>query len=156
MKLKVPTAPQADSKAWWFWERFTSVHEFAYRSTGGRIGGRFQRAPMLLLDTVGRKSGKRRTHPLIGFEDGDNLVVIASKGGIDKHPAWWHNLRAMDSTEVNWYGDKRVVAPREADGPERDRLWNRAVELYPQYADYEARTERRIPVVVLEPAGERG
>lgn len=111
---------------------------------------------MLLLDTVGRKSGKRRTHPLIGFEDGPNLVVIASKGGVERHPAWLHNLRDMDTTTVNWRGDVRTVTAREAEGPERERLWDRAVELYAPYRSYQKRTERQIPVVVLESVDTEG
>lgn len=154
--MKLPPAPQASSPFWWFWERATSAHTLAYRLSKGRIGGRIGKAPMLLLDTVGRKSGKRRTHPLIGFEDGPNLVVIASKGGVERHPAWLHNLRDMETTTVNWRGDVRTVTAREAEGPERERLWDRAVELYAPYRSYQKRTERQIPVVVLESVDTEG
>lgn len=133
------------------WERFTSFHGAVYKLSRGRIGGTSYGAPIVLVDSVGRKSGKRRTHPLICSEDGDNLVVIASKGGIDRHPAWYLNLRANPETNANWRGEKRAVRAREAEGTERERLWERMVALYRPYAAYQRRTERRIPVVVLEP-----
>ena len=148
---KVPPAPQADSPFWRFWEVGTSAHAALYRLTRGRIGGRYQGAPIALVDSVGRRSGKRRTHPLICERDGDNFVVVASKGGIDRHPAWYLNLMAHPETEVNWRGRNRAVRAREADGDERERLWERMVEVYRPYASYQRRTERRIPVVVLEP-----
>jgi deazaflavin-dependent oxidoreductase (nitroreductase family) len=146
-------APQADSPFWRFWNLGTRGHAALYRLSRGRLGGKSMGAPVLLLDNVGRKSGKRRTTPLICTEDGENLVVIASKGGIEKHPAWYHNLRANPETIVNWRGEKRRVRAHEAEGAERERLWAKMVEVYRPYASYQRRTERRIPVVVLEPAG---
>jgi proline iminopeptidase len=107
--------------------------------------------PVVLVESVGRKSGKRRTHPLLCTEDGDNLVVIASKGGINKHPAWYLNLKANPETVAYWKGEKRHVRARETSGSERDRLWAQMAAAYPTYNDYQRRTERRIPVVVLEP-----
>jgi len=148
---RAPEAPQADSPFWRFWEVGTSAHAALYRLTGGRIGGRYQGAQVVLVDSVGRKSGKRRTHPLICTEDGGDLVVVASKGGIDKHPAWYLNLMANPETEVNWRGGKRRVRAREAGGAERERLWAKMTEVYPTYEDYQRRTDRQIPVVVLEP-----
>jgi deazaflavin-dependent oxidoreductase (nitroreductase family) len=153
---KGPEAPQADSPFWRFWEVGTSAHAALYRLTRGRIGGRYQGAAVVLVDSVGRKSGKRRTHPLICTEDGASLVVVASKGGIDKHPAWYLNLMANPETTVNWRGEKRRVRAREAEGAERERLWSKMVEAYPTYEDYQRRTERRIPVVVLEPTSADG
>lgn len=151
MKLKIPAAPQADSSFWRFWEMGTSGHTAIYRLTKGRIGGKYQGAPVALVDSVGRKSGKRRTHPLLATEDGENLVIVASKGGVDKHPAWYHNLMANPDTEANWYGDVRQVRAREATGKERERLWEQMTDVYPTYNAYQRRTERQIPVVVLEP-----
>lgn len=148
---KLPPAPQADSRTWWFWERFTSAHTLAYRLSRGRIGGSIMDAPIALVDSVGRKSGKRRTHPLICERDGDRFVIVASKGGIDRHPAWYLNLMANPETTVNWRGESHRVRAREAEGTERERLWDRMVETYRPYASYQRRTERRIPVVVLEP-----
>ena len=150
--LRLPDAPQASSPFWWVWERFTDLHTAAYRASHGKIGGRYGRAPVALVESVGRKSGKRRTHPLLATEDGDNIVVVASKGGVDKHPAWYHNLMANPETTVNWYGDVRRVRARETTGEERERLWMQMTEVYPTYEDYQRRTDRQIPVIVLEPA----
>jgi F420H(2)-dependent quinone reductase len=152
---KLSEAPQADSAFWKLWEVGTSGHAALYRLTKGRIGGRYQGAPVALVDSVGRKSGKRRTHPLVCTEDGENLVVIASKGGVNRHPAWYHNLMANPETKANWYGDVRQVRAREAEGAERERLWAQMVENYPTYESYQRRTDRRIPVIVLEPVVER-
>ena len=150
----MPDAPQADSPFWWFWRRFTNTHQRVYRLSNGRIGGTMNGSPIVLLESVGRKSGKKRIHPLNCDEQGDDLVVVASKGGIDEHPAWYLNLKAAPETEVNWRGERRRVLAREAEGEERERLWDRMAEVYPDYNDYQARTERRIPVIVLEPAGQ--
>mgnify|MGYP006315011199 FL=1 len=152
---KLPEAPQADSAFWKFWELGTSGHATLYRLTKGRIGGKYQGAAVALVDSVGRKSGKRRTHPLLCTEDGENLVIVASKGGVNRHPAWYHNLMANPETKANWYGDVRQVRAREVEGAERERLWARMVETYPTYEAYQRRTDRRIPVVVLEPVPER-
>ena len=151
MKLRAPEAPQADSRFWQFWEVGTSGHATVYRLTKGRIGGKYQGAPVALVDSVGRKSGKRRTHPLLATEDGDSIVVIASKGGVEKHPAWYHNLMANPDTEVNWYGDVRKVRARETKGKERERLWKQMTDVYPTYNSYQRRTDRQIPVILLEP-----
>ena len=148
MKLE---APQSDSSFWRVWEMGTSGHTLLYRLTRGRVGGKFRGAPIALVESVGRKSGKRRTHPLLCTEDGENLVVVASKGGVDRHPAWYHNLMASPETKANWYGDVREVRAREAEDSERERLWRQMVEVYPTYKGYQRRTERQIPVIVLEP-----
>lgn len=149
--MKSPEAPQADSPFWRFWEVGTSGHAAVYKLTKGRIGGKFQGVPVALVDSVGRKSGKCRTHPLLATEDGENLVIVASKGGVDKHPSWYHNLMANPDTEVNWYGDVRKVRARETKGKERERLWKQMSNVYPDYDSYQRRTDRQIPVLVLEP-----
>jgi F420H(2)-dependent quinone reductase len=125
------------------------IHSTLYRLTGGKVGGRMRGAPILLLITRGRKTGKRRTTPLMYGRDGDNLVLIASKGGDPKHPSWYLNVRGQDA-EVQIGEERRRVRARDAEGEERDRLWARMVELYAPYADYQTKTTRRIPVVVLE------
>jgi F420H(2)-dependent quinone reductase len=150
--MRLPEAPQASSPLWWAWERFTDLHTVAYRLTRGRVGGRSMGAPVVLVESVGRKSGKRRTHPLICLERGDDLVVVASKGGVDSHPAWYLNLKSQPETTAYWKGKKRRVHARDATEAERETLWPLVVELYPSYADYQARTERQIPVVILEPS----
>ena len=149
---KMPPAPQAESKGWWFWERFTDLHTVVYKLSRGRISGRAMGAPVLLVESVGRKSGKRRTHPLICSEEGDDLIVVASKGGIDRHPAWYLNLKANPETTAWWRGKKRRVRARDADERERERLWPKMVEVYRPYASYQRRTERQIPIVILEPS----
>ncbi len=120
------------------------------------MGGRFLGgAPVLLLNHVGRKSGEARTSPLIYLDDSPRLVVVASKGGTDTHPAWFHNLMAMESAEVELPGgQRRRVRPRIAEQDERAALWERVVAIYPPYATYATYTQRQIPVVVLEPAGD--
>jgi deazaflavin-dependent oxidoreductase (nitroreductase family) len=152
--VKPPDAPQADRKGfWWLWERMTDTHVGAYKLSRGRLGGRYMGARVALVESVGRKSAKRRTHPLVCSDDGEDLIVVASKGGIDKHPAWYLNLKANPETNAWWKGRKRRVRAREAEGAERERLWAKMVGVYAPYADYQRRTERQIPVVVLEPAG---
>lgn len=124
-----------------------------YRATGGRVGGRFPGgAPVLLLTSVGRRSGLERTVPLLYLEDGDRLVVVASQGGMPTHPDWYHNVVAHPRVEVEVGRRVREMVARVADEAERAELWPRLVAVYRGYDDYQARTERRIPVVVLDPA----
>ncbi len=107
---------------------------------------------MLLLDHVGAKSGTKRTSPLLYVRDGENLVVVASKGGFPKHPAWYHNLKANPDTTVQVGRHHRKVHARVAKPEERDRLWKLAVKAYRGYEDYAARSKgREIPLVILEP-----
>ena len=134
----------------------TRAHVGVFRASGGRVGGRMPvtGSPILLLHHVGAKSGKRRVSPLIYVPDGENAVIVASKGGVERHPAWYHNLRAHPDTvvEVPREGRRRVRA-RTSGGAERERLWDKAVDFYAGYQTYQGRTGgRRIPVVVLEPA----
>ncbi len=127
-------------------------HTAIYRATGGRVGGRLPGgASILLLDSRGRRSGKLRVNPLLYFEDGENLVVIASKGGFPRHPAWFHNLQASADVTVQVGTKRRQVRARVADPVERQRLWPKAVETYQGYDDYQERAGREIPVVILEP-----
>lgn len=106
---------------------------------------------MLLLDHVGASSATRRTTPLVYLRDGDNVVVIASKGGFPRNPAWFHNLQAHPDTTVQIGARREAVRARAADPQERTRLWPRAVDVYPGYEGYQQRTKREIPVVILEP-----
>ena len=129
------------------------AHTFLYRRTGGRLGHSIPgvRGKMLLLDHVGAKSGTKRTSPLLYVEDGQDVVIVASKGGFPKHPAWYHNLMANPDTEVQVGSERRAVHARVATPEERDRLWALAVRAYHGYEDYKVRTDREIPLVVLEP-----
>ena len=125
---------------------------WVYRASGGRLGGRFLRgAPVMLLTTLGRRSGEPRIAPLIYLEDGDNVVTVASKGGSARHPLWYRNLQANPDVEVQIGADKREFRARTASAEEKDRLWPRLTMIYPDYDDYQARTDRDIPVVILEP-----
>jgi len=128
------------------------AHATAYRLTGGLIGHRMPGAPpMLLLDHVGAKSATVRTTPLAYLRDGDNVVIVASKGGHPRNPAWFHNLVAYPDTTVQIGSKRRAVHARVAEGEERARLWQEVVQLYDGYRGYQERTDREIPLVVLEP-----
>ena len=108
---------------------------------------------MLLLDHVGAKSGRRRTSPLGYFTDGDDVVIVASKGGHPRHPAWFHNLMATPDTTIQLGSERRDVHARAAMAEERARLWPKAVEAYGGYGGYQERTDRVIPLVILERRG---
>ena len=138
------------SARWTVLNQLTRLNTAVYRLSGGRLLGRFRGAPVLLLNHVGRKSGKPRTSPLLYIEDGGKLVIVASKGGSHKHPDWWLNLRAQPETTVEVGGEKRSVVARRASSEEKSRLWPRLVEMWPDYERYQGRTERDIPVIVLE------
>jgi deazaflavin-dependent oxidoreductase (nitroreductase family) len=130
------------------------AHTALYKATGGRLGHKIPGVPgkMLLLDHKGAKSGTLRTSPLLYFRDGENLVIVASKGGFPKHPAWYHNLKANPETTVQVASHKLPVHARVATPEERERLWPLAVKSYHGYADYQVRSKgREIPLVVLEP-----
>ncbi len=129
-----------------------ALHVALYRATGGRVLGSFRGAPVLLLTTRGRKSGKARTTPLLYLQDGERLVVVASKGGAPKHPAWFLNLRSSPDVTVERGRERLALRAREADDEERERYWPQVVAMYAGYAGYQERTSRRIPLVVLEPA----
>lgn len=145
--------PGVDS-AWPVLNRLMGLHTAAYRATRGRIGHRMPGLPpMLLLDHVGAKSGTKRTSPLLYVDDGPDVVIVASKGGFPKHPAWFHNLRANPDTTVQIGPELRRVRARVADPGERARLWPKAVAAYASYADYQRKAPREIPVVILEPLG---
>jgi len=143
--------PPSGSVWWKLQRRLARLNTLLFQATNGRLGGKYFGAPVLLLDHAGRRTGQLRTSPLIYLDDGPNLVVVASKGGAAEHPHWFHNLMAMERTEVELPGGvRRPVKPRIAEGAERDALWPRLVALYQPYGTYAERTDRRIPVVVLE------
>jgi deazaflavin-dependent oxidoreductase (nitroreductase family) len=122
-----------------------------FRANGGKVGGQFEGAPLLLLHSTGAKTGQARVNPMMYQADGDNFAVFASKAGAPTNPDWYHNLVANPRASVE-VGDRTVdVVARIAEGEDRDRLWSRQKELYPGFADYEAKTTREIPVVILEP-----
>ena len=139
-------------RSWPVLRRVMALHTVAYRATGGVIGHRTPGGPpMLLLDHVGARSGRVRTSPLVYVLDGDTLVLVASKGGNPRHPAWYHNLMAYPDTTVQVGRNRQAVHARRATAAEHRRLWPRAVATYAGYAGYQARTDREIPLVILEP-----
>lgn len=127
------------------------LHVWLYQLSGGRLFGTFQGVPVLLLSTRGRKTGRRYRTPLLYGEHRGGYVVIASYGGSPQHPAWWKNLLHAPRGEVQVRARKVAVSARALEGPERDQAWDHMVGLYPPFADYQKRTERVIPVVLLEP-----
>ena len=139
-------------RSWPVLRRLMGLHATVYRATNGLVGHRIPGLPtMLLLDHTGARSGIERTTALLYVVDGEDLVIVASKGGYPKHPAWFHNLKAHPDTMVQVGSERRPVHARVADASERARLWPRVVDAYGGYADYQARTGREIPLVILEP-----
>jgi deazaflavin-dependent oxidoreductase (nitroreductase family) len=124
------------------------INEF--RANGGKVSGVFANSPLMLLTTTGAKSGKQRTSPLVHTTDGDRLVIIASKGGADTHPDWYHNLLGNPMATVELPGETFTVRARVAEGEEHDRLYAAQAALMPNFAEYQRNTSRKIPVVVLE------
>jgi F420H(2)-dependent quinone reductase len=128
------------------------VHRFLYRLSGGRLGSRVSGLPVLELTATGRTSGQPRA-VLLNFRPHEHgWVVVASNAGYDRHPAWWLNLEANPQARVRVGGRGEDVEARELHGPERERYWLHMVAANPDYAEYEARTDRPIPVVLLERA----
>ena len=126
-------------------------HVRRYRETDGEEGYDWREgSKILLLTTTGRKSGKETTTPLIFAMDGDNPVIVASKGGAPEHPGWYKNLVANPAAEVQIKGDVFPVRARDAEGEERQRLWELMNQEWPHYEEYQQKTERQIPVVILE------
>jgi F420H(2)-dependent quinone reductase len=127
------------------------THRAIFRASKGRIGGKMGKAPVLLLTTIGRKSGQARTSPLFFQPDGDRLVIIASNGGSSRHPSWYLNLLDNPDVTVELEGQSRKMRVRIASEDERARLWPAMQAVYSGYDGYQRRTERRIPLVILEP-----
>jgi deazaflavin-dependent oxidoreductase (nitroreductase family) len=124
-----------------------------FRANGGKVTGPFEGRPLLLLTSIGAKSGQPRTMPLVYTTDGDNLVIIASKGGSDANPDWYHNLVANPEATIELPGETFQVRARQTEGEERRRLYDAQATLMPAFADYEKKTTREIPLFVLERVG---
>ena len=120
-----------------------------FRNNGGKVGGGFEGAPLLLLHTVGAKSGQPRVNPVMYLPDGDRWIVFASKAGAPTSPDWYHNLVANPEVSIEVGTDTIPVTATFAQDDERDQLYSRQAALYPQFAEYERSTTRRIPVVTL-------
>jgi deazaflavin-dependent oxidoreductase (nitroreductase family) len=131
---------------------WTGLHEAVYRATGGRLFNRFGRLPVVMLTTTGRRSGRRRNTMLISpVQDGDRVVLVASYGGDDRHPAWFLNLRDNPDVELTLDGRTRPMRARVATAEEKAELWPRVTRVYRGYEQYQRRTDRDIPLVILEP-----
>lgn len=129
---------------------FGPEHVRVYRETGGEHGYHWRGTTILLLTTTGRSSGQERTAPLIHRTDGDRWVIVASKGGAPEHPGWYQNLEAHAEATIQVRDEVIPVRAHAAQGAERERLWQLMAEVWPAYDDYQRKTEREIPIVVLE------
>jgi deazaflavin-dependent oxidoreductase (nitroreductase family) len=128
------------------------LHARLYRISGGRFMPRwFSGAPVMVLETVGRRSGRKRATPVLYLRDGDALVVLAANAGADRTPAWWLNLQEAGVGEVVVGRRRMRVRPRLLDGTERDRAWRAFVAMYPQAEHYTRFTRRALPLIALEP-----
>jgi deazaflavin-dependent oxidoreductase (nitroreductase family) len=128
------------------------INTFFYRRNNGEgLGSTFQKIPVALLTTTGRKSGEPRVSPLYFLRDGDTVVVAASRGGSDKNPQWYLNLKANPKVQVQIKGEVLDLTARDANEEERQRYWPQLVQMYPTYDDYQSWTDRVIPLVVCEP-----
>jgi deazaflavin-dependent oxidoreductase (nitroreductase family) len=145
--------------AWLFINVLTHVDRWLLRATAGRVstasGSRFH-PHIVLLTTTGARTGRPRAVPLLALLDRGRVILIGSRGGHARHPAWYHNLRAHAVATVQVHGRMGQYRAREAEGPERAELWQRAVGFYPGYAEYQRRITRRVPVMVLEPLASPG
>jgi deazaflavin-dependent oxidoreductase (nitroreductase family) len=130
-------------------ELFGAEHVRVYRETDGERGYHWRGTTILLLTTRGRRSGEEHTTPLIHRTDGGRWVVVASKGGAPANPAWFENLRAQPDAAIQVRGEIVPVRASAAEGEERTRLWSLMTDVWPAYDDYQAKTDREIPVVVL-------
>jgi deazaflavin-dependent oxidoreductase (nitroreductase family) len=124
-----------------------------FRANGGKAGGMFEGMPLLLLHNTGAKSGKDYVTPLVYLDDDGRQVIFASKGGAPENPGWYHNLKANPEVSIEVGTDTLDVTAAEATGEERDRLYATQAEQQPQFAEYESKTDRKIPVIVLTPRG---
>ena len=129
----------------------TSAHAGVYRASGGKLGGSMGKSPVLLLNTVGRKTGVERTTPLLYAKDSEDYAIVASYGGAPKHPDWFLNLQANPETSIEVGGRKINVRAEVATPEDKPRLWAKLTEMYPTYDDYQKKTDREIPVVILHP-----
>jgi deazaflavin-dependent oxidoreductase (nitroreductase family) len=145
----------ANKRGIYLGRRSTKIHVALYRWSGGRIGGHLPGWPgarIVLVDHTGAKSGVKRTSPLIYHEDGDTVVVVASKAGQPTHPAWFHNLKANPDTTIQIGSVICQVRARVATNEERDRLWPKFVAFYPGYEFFQSHAKgRKIPIVILDP-----
>lgn len=135
-----------------FGKYFGGAQTWIYQATGGKIGATLVGAPVLLLTTTGRKTGKSRTAPLLYLRDGDGFVIVASKGGFPDHPAWYLNLTSNPNVKVQVGSEVKSMTARTVNEAEKAAYWPKLVAMYSDYQMYQDRTDRSIPVVLLQPA----
>lgn len=148
---KMLVSAKPGSKRIRFFKLTTDASVAAYRASRGKVGGTWFGAPVMLLDHVGRKTGKHRTTPVLYLHDGPNVICVGSRAGSPKPPAWALNLMAHPDTTIQIKAQKRNVRARHATAEETDRLWPPLTEMYPDFTTYRARTDRELPIYVLEP-----
>lgn len=127
-----------------------AVHRGLYKASGGKVGGRMFGTPVLLLTTIGRRSGRQRTTPLMYLVHGESVVIVASNGGNDRMPTWYLNLRTTPRVEIQRGRQSEIRVARKATVEERAELWPKLTAMYSGYESYAAKTSRRIPVVILD------
>jgi deazaflavin-dependent oxidoreductase (nitroreductase family) len=127
------------------------ANTWIYRRSSGKLGGTFQKGPVALLTTTGRKTGEPRVSPLLYMRDGDRVILVASHGGRDKHPLWYLNLKANPKVQVQIKKEALDLTARDATDEERAKYWSQLVDMHPSYEDYQSWTDRRIPIVVCDP-----
>ena len=135
----------------WIFKIILTIHKGLYRLSGGRIGGKMQGAEVLLLSTLGRKSGKKRVTPLMFIRHDKSFVVVASNGGQPSHPGWYYNIQDKSPIDVQVMGKTYRVSVNEAKGDQRTTLYEQFINVSEQYARYAEKTDRDIPVVILTP-----
>ena len=134
-----------------FIKPFSRLNSWVYRLTGGRLMGKFQGRPVVLITMKGAKSRAKRTIPLMYVPYGDGVIIVASQGGAPKSPVWYANLLANPDIEAQYKGQKMQLRARQVDDDEKAQVWPTCVEHYPPFADYQSRTDRNIPVFVCAP-----
>ncbi|OBG39209.1 hypothetical protein A5672_15195 [Mycobacterium alsense] len=126
-------------------------NSWIYQRSNGKFGGTFQKAPVALLTTTGRKSGQPRVSPLLYLRDKDRVILVASRGGSDKHPMWYLNLKADPKVSVQIKDEVLQLRARDATAEEREEYWPKLVAMYPSFTDYQSWTDRVIPIVICDP-----
>lgn len=135
-----------------FMKWMARANTWMYRRNGGEgMGSTFQKSPVALLTTTGRKTGEPRVSPLLFLRDGDRVILVASRGGSDKNPMWYLNLKANPAVKVQIKQEVLDLTARDATDAERDRYWPRLVQMYPAFEDYQSWTDRKIPIVICDP-----
>ena len=136
-----------------FIKPFSRLNTFVYKLTGGRLMGKFQGMPIMLLSFTGAKSGQQRTVPLMYVPYKDGVIVVGSQGGAPKSPVWVKSIQANPDIVAQYKGKKMQLRARQVDDAEKAAVWPTCVKHYPPFEDYQARTDRNIPVFVCEPRG---